>query len=403
MKSRALRFALATLFVAVLGGAAYITWIEESAARGVAEASRRFDARTQLMSRTLLDIKSAQPGYVAAGQGDEFWSAKVDALLPPAREGLADLRAQAQGAEAQTAVDAALAALEDFEQMDRRAREYAHSGQRLLASDLVFSDGIEKIDAAVGALVQAREAQIAAHDRAVREHRRTQVKALGGAAAAALVTLLLLTPVPLPRASSTETSVVRAEPAAERRVASPARAIAPLPAAPAGAGGGTTKAAPGPPSQDLAGIASLCSDLARVVDTRALPGALARAAGLLQASGIVVWVADPDGRELIPVASHGYPPHLVTRLGTINRDAENVTAAAFRTGLLQTVKSDAISPGAIAAPLPTPSGPVGVISAEVLHDRERDEPTLATATIVAAQLATLMAPPVRSPKAEVAG
>ena len=140
-------------------------------------------------------------------------------------------------------------------------------------------------------------------------------------------------------------------------------------------------------------MAALCSDLSRAVDTRALPPALERAARLLDASGLVIWIADPDGRELMPVMAHGYPQNLVSRLGTIARDAENVTAAAFRTGLVQTVKADAISHGAIAAPLLTPAGPVGVMAAEVLNDGERRESTRAAAVIVAAQLATLMGPP----------
>ena len=50
------------------------------------------------------------------------------------------------------------------------------------------------------------------------------------------------------------------------------------------------------------------------------------------ASGIVLWIADPDGRELSPIVVHGYSPQLATRFGTILRDAENVTASAYRTG-----------------------------------------------------------------------
>src|SRR5205085_4921149 len=84
---------------------------------------------------------------------------------------------------------------------------------------------------------------------------------------------------------------------------------------------------------DLPGVASLCSDLARVVDTLALPAILARAAAVLDATGIVLWIADPDGHELSPVVTHGYPPQIVSRLGTILRDAENATASAFRTSL----------------------------------------------------------------------
>ena len=74
-------------------------------------------------------------------------------------------------------------------------------------------------------------------------------------------------------------------------------------------------------------MAALCTELARVVDTQALRPALERAARLLNASGLVIWVADPDGRELTAVIAHGYPQNLVSRLGTIGRDAENVTAA----------------------------------------------------------------------------
>ena len=140
-------------------------------------------------------------------------------------------------------------------------------------------------------------------------------------------------------------------------------------------------------------MASLCVDLARIVDTRALPSLLDRTAALLDASGIILWIADPDGRELNPIFAQGYPQQLVNRLGTIPRDAENATAAAFRTSLLQTVMADEISGGAIAAPLVTPGGCVGVMAAEVRHDSERQDAKLAAATIVAAQLATLVGPP----------
>ena len=130
-----------------------------------------------------------------------------------------------------------------------------------------------------------------------------------------------------------------------------------------------------------------------MIDIQALPAILERTAAVLDAPGIVLWIADPDGRELSPIITHGYSPQLVSRLGTILRDAENVTAAAFRTSLLQTVDADAVSNGAIAAPLVTPAGCVGVMAAEVRHGGERDSAKLAAATIVAAQLATLVGPP----------
>ena len=84
---------------------------------------------------------------------------------------------------------------------------------------------------------------------------------------------------------------------------------------------------------------------------------------------------------------------LVARLGTILRDAENATASAFRTSLMQIVDTDTVSNGAIAAPLVSPAGCVGVMAAEVRHEGEKDSGKLAAATIVAAQLATLVGPP----------
>jgi hypothetical protein len=162
-------------------------------------------------------------------------------------------------------------------------------------------------------------------------------------------------------------------------------------------------AAPPAPRLDLDRVASICGDLARVPDTRALPALIERAAGVLDASGIVVWIADPDGRELSPILVHGYPVQLATRLGTITRDAANVTASAYRTSLLQTVKGDAISSGAIAVPLVGPGGCVGVMAAEMKNGGEQEEPLLAAASIIASLLATLVGPPPARAKAEATG
>lgn len=399
MKSRAVRFALQALFVALLAAAGYAVWQQESKSVALANAARAFDERARAVTRSFLEIKSAQPGYVAAGQGEDYWVARVAALIGSTRDGLTSLQPQARMPEARTEIDTAIAALEDFGQMDRRAREYVRGGQRLLASDLVFSDGIEKMDAAAAAIERAQASEKAAADLAIAALRRDQLLAVGGAAALGLLIVFVL--VPLPRS---EAPAISDSPSA-REATPPARAAAPLsiapapapprpaPVMPALAGALANTAKPSNPGVDLAGIAALCSDLARVFDTRALPAALERAAALLNASGLVIWVADPDGRELAPVMAHGYPQHQLSRMGSIPKDAENATAAAFRTGLVQIVKADDISHGAIAAPLLSPSGPVGVMAAELLQDGERRDGTRAAAAIVAAQLSTLMGPP----------
>ncbi len=256
--------------------------------------------------------------------------------------------------------------------------------------------------------------------------------ALGAAAAAALLAVLLL--APRPSDPEVLVTVDRRAGAAERGLTfdldgaldegwSPPRKLTPQPSAPETAApvpaqaaaeptpvavepvSATQRERPALPPFDLGTVASICTELARVADTQSLPAILERAAALLDASGIVLWIADPDGREMSPVITHGYPPQMVSRLGTLPGDAENATAAAFRTSLLQTVRASATAAGAIAAPLVTAGGCVGVMAAEMRNEGEKDASKLAAARIVAAQLATLVGPPaVRQPtKVEAAG
>jgi hypothetical protein len=392
MRNLAVRLALAGLFVVACGVAAYLLWMNESRARSDSQAFRTFDEAALTAGRETLDLRAAQQAYVAAGQGEPFWIQKAAALTASLRETMTTLRAAARSPEAQSAVDNAASALEDFEQMDRRARDYARSGSKLLASDLIFADGLEIIGGIAGSIDQARNIESQARDARTTAVRRIELAASGSAAAIGVVVVLLLVSVPrrlavvspaamvTPPSPAAASDTVRRQDlplALDRRISSEP---APPPAAPA-------------PSVDFSTIAWLCVDLARLDDTRALPSLLERAAAVLDAPGIVLWIADPDGRELSPIVTHGYPQSLVTRLGTILSGAENATASAFRTALMQTVRADAASNGAIAAPLVTPAGCVGVMAAEVRDQGEQDPAKLAAATIVAAQLATLVGPP----------
>jgi hypothetical protein len=420
MRSRAARLVLLGLFVATIAAAAYSIWAGESQLKADARGARAFDARLRAVGASVLDLRHAQQAYVAAGQGEGFWIAKAAALLTSTRDGMAALRASATSSVSQSHIDEAAAALQDFEAMDRRAREYATSGQRLLASDLIFSDGLEKTSAAVTALEQARITESERYETAAAAEWRRQMLLAAGAAAAALLIVLALLPLPpAPQVvqgeyrtvSRTAAGVVGSE---DADLAGSVSLEAPSWTPPrrdqdVAARRGNLQPPPGevssPAPIDLGPLAALCTDLARVVETRALPPALERAAALLDANGIILWIADPDGRELNAIVAHGYPAQLVTRLGTIPKDADNVTAAAFRTALVQTVAGDGASNGAIAAPLVTPGGCVGVMAAEVRRAGEKQDAKLAAAAIVAAQLATLVGPPSsRAPvKAEAAG
>jgi len=426
MRSRGARLTLLILFIVSLGATVYLFWNGESLAGARSTALRSFEQSARSTTRAVLDTRAAQQAYVAAGQSGEIWPAKVAGGIEAVRNGLTDLRANATSPQALSELEAALGTLDDFAQLDRRARDYRRTGQNLLASDLVFQDGAKMTGSIDARLEQARASEIAAGEAEVATFRSRQVFALtAGAAAAALVVLLLLPGGEPERQESTVSSLAgRAAPAFAASSAvehldlenepeawsTPAPLSGPEPrehavesadaaAVPAGEPAPQQVQIhvhrPEPPRTDFRGLASLCTDLARLMDSEQLPSLLDRASTLLDARGIILWIADPDGRELNPIVAHGYPAQLVNRLGTIPRDAQNATAAAFRTSLLQTVNPDGGSSGAIAAPLVTAGGCVGVMAAELRRGADNAESRLAAAAIVAAQLATLVGPPAR--------
>jgi hypothetical protein len=421
MKSRAARLALLVMFVVALGVTAYLFRKGEADRRAETTAAEAFSTAARGAARGTLELRAAQQAYVATGQPDDFWASKVVATLGSLRDRLTSLRTAAVSSDARSHIDAATGSLDDFAQMDRRAREYVRTGQKVVASDLIFSNAGELTDAAVASIDKAVTSELTARNVAVETFERRQDFALVAAAASAGLVMLLLLPrvqSDLPGPSFLEQGVpVPAAPASSIRAAdtaiigydswsTPKRVTETGPAEAMGAqeqpasqtpaaeiGAEPVAAAPAVPVLDFKVVATLCTELSRVDDTMALPPLLERAAAVLDAAGIILWIADPDGRELNPVLAQGYPQHLVNRLGTIPRGAENATAAAYRTGMLQTVFGDGTSNGAIAAPLLTCGGCVGVMAAEVKGDTERLEANLAAATILAAQLASLVGPP----------
>ena len=395
------RLTLLLACVAAIGYAAFLTWSSERYARLIDASSRQFNTAARAISSSVAELRSAQQSYVAVGQGEDFWFARVTAIVADLHEKLSALRSLATTPEAVAAVDDASGALQDFERMDGRARDYARNRELALASDLVFTDGFDLTKKAGESIERTVTAELTSRDALVGGLRRQEAVALAGAAGIAILGLLLF----LPRMRKREV-VDRAAPAVAAPIATaslqalddlPELAVVDTPAPP------VLPVLPAPAAVDLGGVAALCVELARIQETRALPRLLERAAGILHASGIVLWIADPDGRELSPIVVHGYSPQLATRFGTIARDAGNVTALAYRTGLLQTMKSDAVSNGAVAAPLVTGTGCVGVMAAEMKDGGEQQEPLLAAATIFASQLATLVGPPSARSKTEAAG
>ena len=328
------------------------------------------------LSSTIADIRAGQFAYVARGQGETFWMAHVESLMPVLQKQAAAFSASLTAPGAQTAFEPALAALENFRTLDAKVREFVQSGSSLLAADMIFSDGLEALTTASTQVTAALQEEVRDRHNNIASLRNRQVAVLGGGAGVLLLLIVGLALTGAAAASAAKEPEIATVPTPE-----PVRFEAPLPKA---------RAAVTP---RLLTTAQLCGELARVAESRQLPSLLERAAKVLDASGIIVWVAEPSRQTLVPAMSHGYEPKVVSRMGRIHRDANNAAAAAYRSSAVRTVAGDAFTSGAVIVPLMTSDGCVGVMSAEMKSGSEKDESAQALATIFASQLATLVATP----------
>ena len=141
---------------------------------------------------------------------------------------------------------------------------------------------------------------------------------------------------------------------------------------------------------DYAAVAHLCTGFARVDSPEQAQTLLERAALVLDAAGVIVWMHDDIANELRPALAHGYSPRVLAQLPPVRPTDDNVTAAAFRTAQLCAVNGAEGSPGALAVPLPTPAGCGGVLALETQNGGEQSLPKRTAATIVAALLGQLL-------------
>ena len=119
---------------------------------------------------------------------------------------------------------------------------------------------------------------------------------------------------------------------------------------------------------------------------------LGRAADLLDASGLMVWMGTTSGGDLRPVLAHGYSSQMLARIPPVARSADNAAAAAYRSGTLQIVLSrPGVSIGAVVAPILSADGCIGALSAEIRGGGETSELVQALAAIFASHLAGVLA------------
>jgi len=142
---------------------------------------------------------------------------------------------------------------------------------------------------------------------------------------------------------------------------------------------------------DLLTAADLCTSLSRLDDAREAGPLLEQLARLFDATGLVLWVWDPERNTLLPTLASGYSPQVLAHLPGVSRDAHNATAAAFRSARPCSVDGDGASNGALVVPVMAPRGCLGVLALELPRRRETLPSVRAIAVIVAAQLARLLA------------
>jgi len=327
-------------------------------------------------------LRGAQAGYLATGQNPTTWFTRASEYATRIEADLGRLRVGSQTPLARPDYDAAIAALSGLNELDGRARDYIRTDQRFLASDLVFMDSVAVVDKLTTAVRAARTDESNASRARFNETLLFRAGAvLVGLAAA--IGLVLIVARSRPRAAAARPPATMAE--MLKSLPPPVKPPPPTVVA-------TAPVALLTSSAILLEAAELCADLARLSDGRDVPALVERAAKVLDAKGMVLWMADPGGTVLKPSVSHGYSDKVLNRLGPLLIDSDNVTSLAFRSMRPQSMTSAV--PGnssALAVPLVTSNGCVGVLAAEIKQNRSSSE-LMPIAKIIAAQFAALMAP-----------
>jgi hypothetical protein len=387
MRSPAARLILGAVALLALGAAAFFVNQTERQVTAVRVAERAFDASARALVNDLADLRIFQSAYMAAGQDAEHWKEKVAESIPDVTNAIVALESDARGEATRSALAKARSQIVEFGNVDQRAREYLKSGQPLMAGDVIFSEGDSAANDASKDVHAARAAEWQAVEAVEADLRKRQATALAGAAGVMVVALFLL-------ALISPGAKAEAEPEAESSSIAHAASAAPKSASdaePSVRAPGTHYVTARPAGPVLRAASQLCTDLGRVSDLDELTSLIGQAADVMDASGIVIWVASADGTYVQLALSHGYAPQVTARMSRIMRSADNAAAAAYRTGQMQIVLArPGESNGAVVAPLLSADGCIGALSAEIRGGGESSESVQALAAIFAAQLAGVL-------------
>jgi hypothetical protein len=355
-------------------------------------AGRTFDGQLRDLDQKVDALQGSLQASLATGQTPGDWLDRASRLTAEVETAIARQRDAALDADTIASLEAAANGLGAFKKIDAQVRSSLEQGDRLHASDVIFLDAAGAIQKIHDAFTAARTRNRDLVDRNVRQFARLQLGMTGIA-----VLFVLAVAVYFGRAVTVFGKQAEPSTAQMLRDLPPPVKTGALPAvASPAAQPGTTLPAPGaqgPRPTHLAAAAELCVDLAKVMDAQDVPALLERTASVLDAKGIVVWAVDSDGARLRPSLSQGYSDRVLAKLRPLQIDGDNVTSLAFRSLQAQTMNgATPADPAAVAIPLLTGTGCVGVMAVELRHNRPHAD-LLPIARIVGAQLSTLIAPP----------
>ena len=343
-----------------------------------------FNTRARELEHQIDTLDGSRRAASATGQSAGDWIERAGTSIDSAEAGLASLRSSATDAPTIAALDAATASFGKFKRADGSgAVQDIHDGltKAIVANHNRTETGISQIQM----LRLAMNGVALIFTLAVAFYLGRVATVLGVKVPPSMAQMLRDLPPPV-KAGATN-GAPAPTPAATSAPAPPAPVPPPAPVHAASNSSSTHR-----PSANLAAAAELCVDLAKVLDVDDVPVLLERAALVLDARGIVLWGVDGDGVRLQPSLSYGYPDKVLSRLRPLQIDADNVTSLAFRSAQPQMMTgASTTDPAALAIPLLTGGGCVGIMAVELRHNRPHAD-LLPVARILSAQFSTLMTP-----------
>ena len=341
-----------------------------------------FNQRAREFEHQIDTLDGSRRAALATGQMPADWIDRAGAAIEGAETSLNNLRSGAVGAPTIAALDAATAALAKFKRGEGSGSAQSSIQDIHEAVAKAIAAHRDRANSGIGQIQMLRigmNAVALIFTLAVAVYLGRVATVLGVKESPSMAQMLRDLPPPV-KAGATSNGVATS-------AVAPGVATAAAPSQPPAPSSSTHR-----PSANLAAAAELCVDLAKVLDADDVPVLLERAALVLDARGIVLWSVDADGVRLQPSMSYGYPDKVLARLRPLQIDADNVTSLAFRSAQPQMMTgASTTDPAALAIPLLTGGGCVGIMAVELRHNRPHAD-LLPVARILSAQFSTLMTP-----------